>query len=773
MAMKSVARFLPKSAFVVAMAYLGATPAAGQFGPFAYIGSSENLGGGQFARRVVVLDTTTHKIVATIPVSSSPTYLAVAPSGALVLGTAFGSGADGRFHDIHVIDAQSQTLVTTTDEVSNPAGVAFAPDGQSAYVVSSDPESPAVVVVDPASGTVLDEIALGSIGLTASAIAITPDGSTAYVTPFAPRGSEDRFSLSVIDLATQTVTATIPLPCPNYCLVQDVAITPDATRVYVPISSGSSGAGAAEPDLCVGDCNGDVRVTLDELVTAVNIGLGSSPLGRCSRLDVDQDERVAIDELLEAVRASLESCSLPLPTGDFTAVIDTTSNQLLTVIDFGPLAASTTGAAGLGAGTVATQGIGIEITPDGGRAYVTGCGDDICVIDIASNSVSETFSIGGLAYQLAITPDGSRAYVTRLGDLPVVAIDLATNTIDASIGIGFPKGIAIGAETFSPAVIDVGEAIGDPGTEVVVPVSLRNGDFTVTTTQNDVIYLPDFVRLDAAIDCDIAPSISADAPGCPDAGPCKILRVFPFTCPAPNCPPDGQRRQGFTAHVFNDGNPAEFSPIPDGPLYSCRFAIQSLVPPGTTVDLVNAGAEALDRTQGPVPTRGEDGEILVRGPIRLDVGSAIASPGESVAIPLTMQSSLFDAATASIAVAFDPMLLSIEPDTDCVLNPLIADTAPTCPFRGACKTLDIEETVCGNLRFCPEGLEENTVLLVTVGGNTRRIPSGTLLDCSFTVARQVPFGTVVRLSNLAAAATDARGTTLPTSGQGGFIRVLP
>jgi YVTN family beta-propeller protein len=776
--MKTIGRLSRESyrpgASLVAALFLAAAPAAAQFGPFAYVGSSEDLGNGPFAASVVVLDTPTDAIVATIPLSSSPQFLAVSPAGDLVLGTATGVGASGRIEDIHVIDAATRALIATVATVRNPLGVAFAPDGAPAYVVSSDPNDPAVAIFDPSTATVSEEIPLPRVGRGVSAIAITPDGSTAYVTPFAPGGTDERFSVSVIDLQSNTVEATIPLPCPGgFCLVQDIAITPDGTRAYVPIFGGNGGAGAGglEPDVCVGDCDGDGTVTLGDLVTAVGVGLGSFSPDRCSRLDGNRDGRATIDELLDAVHASIMGCSLPLPTGDFAAVIDTSSNRLFAVIDFGPIAAGTE-AFGSGAGTTSTQGIDVEITPDGQLAYVTGCGDDICVIDVSTNTVTETFSIGGLVYRLAITPDGSRAFVTRLGDLPVVTIDLPANTIGDPIDVGFPSGIAMGPATIAPAVIDVGRAVGDAGTQVVVSVSLQNGDFEVTTTSNDVIYLPDFVRLDAPVDCEINPEISADGPDCPLDGPCKILEVLPFNCPSEHCAPTGQRRQGFTALIFNDGGPAEFSPIPDGPLYSCRFTIQPLVPAGTTVALLNAGAEAGDRTHAPVPTRGENGEILVRGPVRLDVGSTTARPGERVPVPVTLQSGLFDVANATIAVAFDPKLLSLEPESDCALNPLIADTASSCPFRGACKTLTVETAVCGSTIPCPAGLEGNVVVLANVGGNPRPTPSGPLFDCRFSVAARVPVGTIATLRNLATEAADTRGMSLPSIGQDGFVRVL-
>jgi hypothetical protein len=60
---------------------------------------------------------------------------------------------------------------------------------------------------------------------------------------------------------------------------------------------------------CAGDCNGDGSVTVDELVTGVNIALGSTPLEQCASLDVDGHGAVTIDELVRAVDSALTGCA--------------------------------------------------------------------------------------------------------------------------------------------------------------------------------------------------------------------------------------------------------------------------------------------------------------------------------------------------------------------------------------------------------------------------------------------------------------------------------
>jgi Ca2+-binding EF-hand superfamily protein len=64
---------------------------------------------------------------------------------------------------------------------------------------------------------------------------------------------------------------------------------------------------AAAP-ACTGDCNGDGHVTISELVTAVNIALGSLPAAACSAVDADGNGQVTVDELVGAVGRAEAGC---------------------------------------------------------------------------------------------------------------------------------------------------------------------------------------------------------------------------------------------------------------------------------------------------------------------------------------------------------------------------------------------------------------------------------------------------------------------------------
>jgi hypothetical protein len=67
------------------------------------------------------------------------------------------------------------------------------------------------------------------------------------------------------------------------------------------------------PD-CVGDCNGDGTVTIDELMVAVNLALGVEPfeecrdITSCPAIDTDLDCQVTVAEIVAAVNRALEGC---------------------------------------------------------------------------------------------------------------------------------------------------------------------------------------------------------------------------------------------------------------------------------------------------------------------------------------------------------------------------------------------------------------------------------------------------------------------------------
>ncbi len=74
---------------------------------------------------------------------------------------------------------------------------------------------------------------------------------------------------------------------------------------------------------CGGDCSGDQSVTVDEILSLVNIALGSAPASQCPAGDISADGSITVDEILAAVTNALDGCQGggPDPTATPTATV--------------------------------------------------------------------------------------------------------------------------------------------------------------------------------------------------------------------------------------------------------------------------------------------------------------------------------------------------------------------------------------------------------------------------------------------------------------------
>lgn len=75
---------------------------------------------------------------------------------------------------------------------------------------------------------------------------------------------------------------------------------------------------------CIGDCNGDDHVTVNELITGVNVELGIAELDTCRAIDCNArfpGILVPIDCMVAAVNNAMQGCDVPSTcTADGTVV---------------------------------------------------------------------------------------------------------------------------------------------------------------------------------------------------------------------------------------------------------------------------------------------------------------------------------------------------------------------------------------------------------------------------------------------------------------------
>lgn len=109
---------------------------------------------------------------------------------------------------------------------------------------------------------------------------------------------------------TSTATA-VPTPSST----ETAPPTPTATEGDAPTATPTPSVTATPTIDCVGDCQGDRVVTVDEIIIGVSIALGTVSVDQCPVFDFNGDRAVTVEEIITAVRQALEGCPdlTPMP----------------------------------------------------------------------------------------------------------------------------------------------------------------------------------------------------------------------------------------------------------------------------------------------------------------------------------------------------------------------------------------------------------------------------------------------------------------------------
>jgi len=161
---------------------------------------------------VSVLDMATHAVTRTVSVGQAPSTVAITPDGTTALVCHFVSPGV-----VSVLDLGTTSVVAAVPVGDFPTGMAITPDGTAALVIS---ETDGLDVLDIETRSLA-----ASAQINASIVAVMPDGTAALVGHWAPPG------VSLLDLPTGTVTADIAVP--RRTGPWAIAITPDGTTAFV------------------------------------------------------------------------------------------------------------------------------------------------------------------------------------------------------------------------------------------------------------------------------------------------------------------------------------------------------------------------------------------------------------------------------------------------------------------------------------------------------------------------------------------------------------
>jgi hypothetical protein len=110
-------------------------------------------------------------------------------------------------------------------------------------------------------------------------------------------------------VATATATDTQPIPPTGTATASatQTAVPPIATATG-SVTASATATPTAAAIACVGDCDGNRTVTVNELITGVSIALDVLPLSRCPAFDCNGMGRVEIGCLVGGVNAALSGC---------------------------------------------------------------------------------------------------------------------------------------------------------------------------------------------------------------------------------------------------------------------------------------------------------------------------------------------------------------------------------------------------------------------------------------------------------------------------------
>jgi YVTN family beta-propeller protein len=166
----------------------------------------------------------------TLPTGASPNLIAITPDGSRAYVADYGTNQVSVIDTVPT-DAKYNTDIADIGVGSSPIGVAITPDGKHAYVTNSNDNT--ISVIDTSSNTVSTTISTG-VGLNPTDIAITPDGTRAYFTNFDALQMSNPDTVQMIDISSDanynTIQATIGL---DSVQPWGIAITPDGSAAYV------------------------------------------------------------------------------------------------------------------------------------------------------------------------------------------------------------------------------------------------------------------------------------------------------------------------------------------------------------------------------------------------------------------------------------------------------------------------------------------------------------------------------------------------------------
>jgi YVTN family beta-propeller protein len=414
---------------------------------------TDNLGG-----TVIAISTATDKLAPARALTQGVAFYVPSPTTASALvGISTSAGLPGVVYFSNgATGAGSQISVG-----SNPAQSAFySKDGKTVWIVEdgSDGQPGALIPLDVTTQKPGKPIKLG---VAPNAYALTPNGDMAV---FANQASN---TLSIVDLLTRAVVATVPLPS----LPADVAVDAKGTTAWVassiahslvPVSLLSHKVGKAASldnapgDLTIPTAPGVAWVLFPSSNGSINFLSGvSGPLRRSIPVGNDPEPLIgtgsetswvanATTSTVQRLNIAGESAGPPITVD--RAPVDlqlTTDGSTLLVLSYGDgqHAGALTGISTATSALSKPLAVGpapgpLTISPTSGIAYIASyVGRSITIVDVAAWKVDTTLKLPCGPTDMAITPEGNQLYVACADDGAIVGVSLSNNKLEGLVAL--------------------------------------------------------------------------------------------------------------------------------------------------------------------------------------------------------------------------------------------------------------------------------------------------------------------------------------------------
>jgi YVTN family beta-propeller protein len=280
-----------------------------------------------------------------------------------------------------------------------------------AYVPQSATST--VAVVDTATGTIVATVPVGSNPF---GVAVHPSGTRVYV------GNTDDNSVSVIDVASNTVVATVPVQTGPAGL----AVHPDGSRLFVANelddtvtvieTAGNTVAGT----VMVGDGPRGVAVNAagTRLYVANNLSFNVSVVDTAT-MTVVATVPVGERPVGVAVHPAGTRVYVTNATSSSVSVLNAANNTLASTIQMASM----------------SNPFGVAVHPAGTHVYVANGSGRISVIATVTDTVVATPMVAPGLFGIAVTSSGAQVYAVNQGAGVVYVLDTASNTVTGQVAV--------------------------------------------------------------------------------------------------------------------------------------------------------------------------------------------------------------------------------------------------------------------------------------------------------------------------------------------------